>query len=604
MAQQVVLGAFWFNPRNLPVKHVTPSKYIVLIIEVSSDIPGQVLKSTTSPAQTYFCGILSKQLETDRLNSHKLAIKVIVRKIRRLDCETQYVVLIRRFDTSYPTGGYGVSVYWRYTPSENVTNCEFLFVAHIIKANVIPPDHVDDLPVVEPNQSDDVPVIPEPVLVDEDEDPKEEEFKEERGPQEEDDMEVDIKEDENEPELTIPYEETDSLNPPPPISESESEDVIEVEDTVKPKDENVPASVYEVGESSTATIPRKDENALVKKKGKAKDKFYSKLIVDLDNEVRSSVEEGAAAMENLVRKLGNAEEKAECEKLKKELEEARIMPPKSPPLTQAVVQRMIKESVDAAIAAERARHANTGNDARGSGPVRGQDTAPVVRECTFAGYMKCNPTVFRGVEGAVELQRWFEKTESVFEIMNVPRARNGKSNQKDKSRQPSQNNQQQGNARAMTTALTDGKVSSGSLPVCECCFTRHVGQCIKYHKCGNIGHKARYCKEKSVATGANAQPIPTCYFYGEQGHTRNQCPKKVKQEETREVCGRTYVIKDAKPQGLNVVSGTFLLNNRYASVLFDLGFDRSFVNTRFSSILEIDPCRIILSQVWDDYLEF
>nr|GFB49550.1 putative reverse transcriptase domain-containing protein [Tanacetum cinerariifolium] len=31
-------------------------------------------------------------------------------------------------------------------------------------------------------------------------------------------------------------------------------------------------------------------------------------------------------------------------------------------------------------------------------------------------FMKCNPAVFRGVEGAVELRRWFEKTESVFEI--------------------------------------------------------------------------------------------------------------------------------------------------------------------------------------------
>ncbi|GKD90851.1 hypothetical protein Tco_1366358 [Tanacetum coccineum] len=80
MAQQVVLGAFWFNPRNLPFKHVTPSKSIVLITEVSSDKPGQVLKSTTSPAHSYFCGILSKQLETDRLNSHKLALRIIVRK--------------------------------------------------------------------------------------------------------------------------------------------------------------------------------------------------------------------------------------------------------------------------------------------------------------------------------------------------------------------------------------------------------------------------------------------------------------------------------------------------------------------------------------------
>ncbi|GJU45964.1 putative reverse transcriptase domain-containing protein [Tanacetum coccineum] len=74
------------------------------------------------------------------------------------------------------------------------------------------------------------------------------------------------------------------------------------------------------------------------------------------------------------------------------------------------------ESVDVAVVAERARHANAGNEARVSGPVRGQDAAPFVRECTFVGFMKCNPIVFRGTEGAVELRRWFEKTESVFGI--------------------------------------------------------------------------------------------------------------------------------------------------------------------------------------------
>ncbi|GJZ64648.1 hypothetical protein Tco_0621069 [Tanacetum coccineum] len=92
------------------------------------------------------------------------------------------------------------------------------------------------------------------------------------------------------------------------------------------------------------------------------------------------------------------------------------MAPKFAPMTQVAIRRIIKESVDAAIVAERARHANAGNDARGSRPVRGQDAAPVVRECTFAGFMKCNPTVFHGTEGAVELRRWFEKTESVFGI--------------------------------------------------------------------------------------------------------------------------------------------------------------------------------------------
>ncbi|GKA11830.1 putative reverse transcriptase domain-containing protein [Tanacetum coccineum] len=125
------------------------------------------------------------------------------------------------------------------------------------------------------------------------------------------------------------------------------------------------------------------------------------------------------------------------------------------------------------------------------------------------------------------------------------------------------------------SAPTDGK-----LPLCERCFTCHVGQCmIKCHKCGKVGHKARYCREKSVATGANAQPIWTCYDYGEQGHTRNRCPNKVKKGEFGEVHGRAYAIKDVDPKGPNVVTGTFLLNNRYASVLFDSGYDRSFVNT-------------------------
>nr|GEU38805.1 putative reverse transcriptase domain-containing protein [Tanacetum cinerariifolium] len=112
------------------------------------------------------------------------------------------------------------------------------------------------------------------------------------------------------------------------------------------------------------------------------------------------------------------------------------------------------------------------------------------------------------------------------------------------------------------------------------------------HNCGKVGHKERYCKEKRVATRANAQPIWTCYDCGEQGHTWNRCPKKVKQEEVREACGRAYTIKDAEPQGPNVVTGTFLLNNRYAFVLFDLGSDRSFMDTKFRAMLDIDPIKI------------
>nr|GFA18047.1 hypothetical protein [Tanacetum cinerariifolium] len=220
-------------------------------------------------------------------------------------------------------------------------------------AKIIPPDHVDDLPVVESNQPDDVLVIPEPVLVDEDEDPKEEEFEEEEEPEEEDDdMKVDIEEDENELELTYPYEEVDPLNPPPLLLiQSPRMDINSffsrmtslsrrlcghetahalVEKKGKAKDEYYGKLILDLGsevrssvEEGTTAMENLTAHALVKKR-KSKDEYYGKMILDLGNEVRSSVEEGTTVMENLVRKLGKTEEKAKCKKLKKEMEEARF----------------------------------------------------------------------------------------------------------------------------------------------------------------------------------------------------------------------------------------------------------------------------------------
>ncbi|GKG58740.1 hypothetical protein Tco_0594510, partial [Tanacetum coccineum] len=60
------------------------------------------------------------------------------------------------------------------------------------------------------------------------------------------DMEVDIREEENEPELTFPCEEADPLNPPQSASDSESDDVVEVENVVEHKDDTVLSSVQEV----------------------------------------------------------------------------------------------------------------------------------------------------------------------------------------------------------------------------------------------------------------------------------------------------------------------------------------------------------------------
>nr|GEV72010.1 uncharacterized mitochondrial protein AtMg00810-like [Tanacetum cinerariifolium] len=153
--------------------------------------------------------------------------------------------------------------------------------------------------------------------LDEDEDPKEVEFEEEEDPQEEDDdLEVDIKEDRNEPELTYPSEEVDPLNPSSYAYKSKPKDVIEVQNPIKHEDETVPASVHEVGESSTTPFLHEDDDGLLP--GFMRRDINS--LFDLGHEVCSSVEQGTTAMKKLGEKLGNAEDKVECKKL----EEARF----------------------------------------------------------------------------------------------------------------------------------------------------------------------------------------------------------------------------------------------------------------------------------------
>nr|GFA21084.1 hypothetical protein [Tanacetum cinerariifolium] len=321
-------------------------------------------------------------------------------------------------------------------------------------------------------------------------------------------------------------------------------------------------------------------------------------------------------MEKLVEKLGNAKDIIDCKKMKKELEEARfsntflrmqnerverdlywtrarsyefyqemihrdivfeerpneaikvsiedekspsseIMPPKSTPLTQATIRQMIKENVDAAITAKpaltrwNAKVATIGLTDNVKGEVTSSKPANLNEAVRVAHKLMEQKSQSRDKRILEGKKRKLEN----FQSGNI----SGKGNHRDNSCQTVQNNQKQRNARAMVIAPADERVSSGSLLLCERCFTRHVGPCmIKLHMCGKVGHKIR----------------------------------KVKQEEVGEVYGRAYVIKDAGPKGPNVVTGTFLLNNRYAFVLFDSGFDKSFMDTRFSSMLSIDPVKI------------
>nr|GEU42308.1 hypothetical protein [Tanacetum cinerariifolium] len=66
------------------------------------------------------------------------------------------------------------------------------------------------------------------------------------------------------------------------------------------------------------------------------------------------------------------------------------------------------------------------------------------------------------------------------------------------------------------------------------------------------------------------------------------CSKSGKK--TEEASGKAYVLggEEANPDS-NVVTGTFLLNNHYASMLFYSSADRSFMSTTFSTLLDITP---------------
>ncbi|GJY69532.1 putative reverse transcriptase domain-containing protein [Tanacetum coccineum] len=149
------------------------------------------------------------------------------------------------------------------------------------------------------------------------------------------------------------------------------------------------------------------------------------------------------------------------------------------------------------------------------------------------------------------------------------------------------------------------KPYGGSLPKCTKCHFYHNGLCTqKCHKCNKVGHFAREYRDSGNTNVANAQrdnrAVPKgncCFECGAPGHFKRDCPKlKNKDGGNGNAQGWVYAVGNVEKNGnasrnpdSNVVTGTFLLNNRYASILFDTGADRSFISTAFSSLIDITP---------------
>ncbi|GKD30766.1 putative reverse transcriptase domain-containing protein, partial [Tanacetum coccineum] len=131
-------------------------------------------------------------------------------------------------------------------------------------------------------------------------------------------------------------------------------------------------------------------------------------------------------------------------------------------------------------------------------------------------------------------------------------------------------------ARAYTVGPGEKKLYGESKPLCPKCNYHHDGPCAP------------------KAQGTN-QRVLTCLECGPQGHFRSDCPK-LKNENQGNRAGNGNVVARAYTVGTagtnlnsNVVTSTFLLNNRYALILFDTGADRSFISSAFSSLIDIIP---------------
>nr|GEU82116.1 hypothetical protein [Tanacetum cinerariifolium] len=314
--------------------------------------------------------------------------------------------------------------------------------------------------------------------------------------------------------------------------------------------------------------------------------------------------------------------------------------PNVPP-NNANPNNMTPESVQAMIDQAFLRN-STNRDESHSSHKDNQRNMQTTRPCFYADFMKCQPLNFKGTEGVVGLTRWIEKMESVFQI-NGCAIENQKMTDKYCPH---------GEIKKLEIELWNLKVKGNDVPAyterfqeLTLIYTKYVAnetekidkyvsglpnkiyESVKASKPKTLdetielandlmdqklrtyverktNNKRKADESSSNANVANAQrnnganPKGNGYFEcGAPGHFKRDCPKlKNKDGGNANAQGWVYAIGNAERKGntsrdpdSNVIMGTFLLNNRYASILFDNDVDRSFISTAFSSLIDIIP---------------
>ncbi|GJW44262.1 putative reverse transcriptase domain-containing protein [Tanacetum coccineum] len=322
------------------------------------------------------------------------------------------------------------------------------------------------------------------------------------------------------------------------------------------------------------------------------------------------------------------------------------MPPKrivattTTPRTDTAIKALIAQGVTDALAEYKAhRSSGDGDDSHES--ISGRRTERAARECTYSDFLKYQPLNFKGTEGVVSLTQWFEKMEYNSHVKTVGHDVAYRMPWKTLKKMMTDKYYQRGKIKKLEIELSNLKVKGTDVLsynqrfqelvlMCGRMFPKESDEVEKY--VGGlpdmIQGSVMVSKPKTMqdaiefATGLMDQKIHT--FTDRQAENKRKLDDNSRNNQNQQQpfkrqncapkctnCKRTgHLVRDYRSQAAttnnqraqgksegtawtksnsNVVTGTFLPNKCYTSILFDTGSDRSFVSTAFSSLIDIIP---------------
>nr|GEZ34600.1 putative reverse transcriptase domain-containing protein [Tanacetum cinerariifolium] len=217
-------------------------------------------------------------------------------------------------------------------------------------------------------------------------------------------------------------------------------------------------------------------------------------------------------------------------------------------------------------------NASGSGEANTGGPV-------TVQGCSHKTFMNGKPYPFNGTEGVVGLRRWIEKVEQVFEICKCA--------EEDKVMLAASTFE----GRALTwwngNVHTLGLVNANRIPWVEFKSMMTTEYCPATEIQRMEEELWTYMKgfpERIKGNITSARPTTLHEAVNLARELVEQAGRYQRNEGAR---ARAYVVVENPQQNPNVVMGTFLLNDHYASVLFDSGAERSFVSIEFTPFINI-----------------